>query len=185
MSDNKAVSSVLNSVVIIKKNGSIIGTGFYVQKTKIITNYHVTENEGLIELENYSGETFIGVVEKYDIRRDLALIKTKKEATPLKIYNQAVPVGVDAIAVGHPKGLKYTMTKGVVSATREMPSMYDPDGDPVLFIQTDTAINSGNSGGPLIYDDFVIGINDFKFVDRSIEGLNFSIHYSELLDFLL
>lgn len=87
-------------------------------------------------------------------------------------------------AIGHPRGKEFTITRGIVSAIRKTFSINLPRGagDEVLYIQTDTPINPGNSGGPLFLGDRVIGVNTWG--ERQSEGLNFSVHYSEVLAFL-
>lgn len=77
-----------------------------------------------------------------------------------------------------------SITRGVASAIRKLPSKYAPDANKVLFIQTDASINPGNYGGPLFLGDKVIGVNTQKPVETEIEGLGFAIHYSEVLNFI-
>ena len=72
----------------------------------------------------------------------------------------------------------------MVSGLRMIESRYMQGGNKVRFIQTDVAINPGNSGGPLFYNDKVVGINTQKLAATELEGLAFSIHYSEIIDFL-
>ena len=71
-----------------------------------------------------------------------------------------------------------------MSAVRYQQSKYMPGGKKVRVVQTDTAINPGNSGGPLYLGDQVVGVNVNKLAATVIEGLSFSIHYSEVLNFL-
>ena len=88
-------------------------------------------------------------------------------------------------ALGHPKGRKFSISQGIVSAIRKEGSVYNATGsDNVLFIQTDAAINKGNSGGPLFLGNKVIGVNTQGLSKQKSEGMNFAVHYSEVLDFL-
>ena len=87
-------------------------------------------------------------------------------------------------ALGHPSGLEFSITRGIISAIRKIRTssiLYEKE---VLFIQTDAAINPGNSGGPLYYGNKVIGVNTQKVAGKNIEGLGFAVHYSEIISFL-
>ena len=88
------------------------------------------------------------------------------------------------VAVGHPEGLDFSITRGIISAVRKHPSLYMDGGEPVLYIQTDTPLNHGNSGGPLFMGDKVVGVVDWGLQKDQTEGLNFAIHYHEVLGFL-
>ena len=87
-------------------------------------------------------------------------------------------------AIGHPSGMTYTLTEGIISSIRRLASSYDPGGPHLLFVQTDVAINPGNSGGPLYVGDKVIGVNTKKLAKVDLEGLAFSVHVSEVMRFL-
>ena len=95
----------------------------------------------------------------------------------LPLSNVATRQGQKVYAMGHPLGLDYTFTSGVISGYRQMNSAL---GTPYLFIQTDTSINPGNSGGALV-DAFgnLVGLNTSKF--RGGENLNFAIASTEIL----
>ena len=87
------------------------------------------------------------------------------------------------IAIGTPKGLEWSVTKGVVSAIRtnkEIKDKKSPQG--IRVIQTDAGVNPGNSGGPLVCvkSGRVVGVNTYKMVGFVIEGLNFAISSQEL-----
>jgi hypothetical protein len=104
---------------------------------------------------------------------------------PSSLYdNQTLPLGETVEAIGHPGGLEFSITRGIISGLREITSTYAPGGKPIRFIQTDAAMNPGNSGGPLFLNNNVIGVNTQKVASIAIEGLGFAIHYSELSDFL-
>ena len=88
-------------------------------------------------------------------------------------------------ALGHPKGRKFSLTKGWISAIRNESSTYNVgSSDNVLFIQTDAAINPGNSGGPLFHKNKVVGVNTQGLHKDSTEGMNFAVHFSEVQNFL-
>ena len=122
---------------------------------------------------------------KSDVRLDLALIKVESQGAPVKFSDSTnLALGSTVDAIGHPSGLEFTITKGIISALRKRESSYNIGGQEVLFIQTDAAINPGNSGGPLFLEDKVIGVNNNKIVSNTVEGLGFAIHFSEVNLFL-
>ncbi|MBC8462161.1 MAG: trypsin-like peptidase domain-containing protein [Deltaproteobacteria bacterium] len=171
-------------VVIINPTGTI-SSGFFVKPDIVLTNYHAVEGIKYVEMKTYGEQETFGKVERFDIRLDLALIKVQTRGKPVKIYDGiGISPGDTVDAIGHPKGLEFSMTRGVISAFRKIPSMYAPAADDVLFIQTDAAINPGNSGGPLFLGNEVIGVNTQKMVKTEIEGLGFAVHYSEVLKFI-
>jgi len=172
------------SVVVVKTNSGL-GTGFFISEDEILTNYHVIEGAMTISVVNQNKKRSSAVVLKSDMKRDLALLKTNMKGTPVKFYTDQLKQGEMVEALGHPKGRKFSLTKGWISAIRKWDSVYSATGTKdVLFIQTDAAINSGNSGGPLFYKDKVVGVNTQKMVDTDIEGMNFAVHFSEVNQFL-
>ena len=125
------------------------------------------------------------VVIKKDLKRDLALLKTNAKGKKVSFYNGAIKQGAKVEALGHPRGKKFSISQGIVSAIRNESSVYNVSGiNNVLFIQTDAAINKGNSGGPLFLDIKVVGVNTKGLSKKSSEGMNFAVHFSEVLDFL-
>ena len=173
------------SVVVVHHPGGKIGSGFFVRDDLVITNFHVIEGAKFIEMKMFNGQETFGKVIESDIRLDLALIKTQSRGNPVVLYdNQILPLGETVEAIGHPGGLEFSITRGIISGLREIPSTYAPGGKPIRFIQTDAAMNPGNSGGPLFLNNKVIGVNTQKVASIAIEGLGFAIHYSELSDFL-
>jgi len=152
-----------------------IGSGFYVDKGIIVTNYHVIEGAKKITVKGYDEETVeIKTILGFDKKLDLAILATDKENAPLIISQDKVAVGQDVYAIGSPFGLTATMTKGMVtSASRKI------SDNNVDYIQIDAPVSKGNSGGPLInkYGE-VIGIINMYFVDG--QNLNFAINIREL-----
>ena len=173
-----------DSVVIIKtENG--LGSGFFVNNDEIITNYHVIENALSISITDINNKRSSAVVIKKDLKRDLALLKTNISGKPVKFYDGQIKQGEMVEALGHPEGRKFSLTKGWVSAIRKENSGYSATGEKnVLFIQTDAAINHGNSGGPLFYNDKVVGVNTQGLNKKISEGMNFAVHFSEVRKFL-
>jgi putative serine protease PepD len=142
------------------------GSGIVLSATGlIVTNEHVVDgaNSIAVSLDGESGSTTRATVVAEDRSSDLALLKinpTGLTLHPLTLVNSSsTEVGDAAYAIGNPFGLNWTLTTGIVSAlNREIKA---PDGSPIdHVIQTDAALNPGNSGGPLINaSGSVIGIN--------------------------
>ena len=173
-----------DSVVEVLNPKGELGAGFFVQPDLILTNYHVIDGTQFVEMKMHNGLETFGKVVKSDARLDLALIRCQARGTPVAFHSGAIPLGATVEAIGHPNGLEFSITRGVVSAIRERPSPMGVGGKPVLFVQTDTPINPGNSGGPLFLNNEVIAVNDNKFVSKRIEGIGFAIHYTEIETFL-
>lgn len=173
-----------NNVVIIKTlKGS--GSGFYIKPNQIITNYHVIDGAKNITIQNINGKASSAKILRVDTRRDLALLETNLRGKPVNLYKKEINPGMNVTAVGHPMGLDYTLTNGVVSSVRMYASTYNVTRNPnTKFIQTDVAINPGNSGGPLFHNYWVIGVNTQGLKKSKTEGLNFAVHVDELIDFL-
>lgn len=136
------------------------GSGFIVSEDGyILTNNHVVQNVDVITVTLNDGSELAGKVIGQDSNSDVALIKIEGKNFPfLKLGNSdLVDVAQPVMAIGTPAGLQATVTVGVVSAKRrnnlDLARIED-------FIQTDAAINRGNSGGPLLnIDGEVIGLN--------------------------
>ena len=170
-------------VKVLDKIDGGLGSGFYVAEDLIVTNAHVVGDKRFINLENYNKKSYTGRVIKKDEEVDLALIKVRKKGTPVMFWNKSkIKAGSAAEAIGHPKGLYYSISRGVVSALRKE-SLID-FGKEVRLVQTDVPINPGNSGGPLFIDDRVIGVNTMGLDKSTSEGLNFAVYYQEVLDFI-
>lgn len=178
---NNAISSMyddlLNCVVVVR-NSSGMGTGFFVTADGyIITNNHVVSRDKTVSVTLRNGKTILGDVLSTDKVKDLALIKVEGNnylwLTLGKLTDARV--GDDVIAIGIPERLGWSVSKGIVSATRNV--------EDVILIQTDTAINHGNSGGPLISlkNGSVIGVNAFGFRKDIAEGLNFAVSAEEII----
>ena len=150
------------------------GSGFvYSDDGYIITNFHVVENSNSISVSLYDGTSLDAKLVGYDESNDVAVLKvdTEKELTPVIIGDSAnVNVGDPVVAIGNPLGeLTFSLTSGAVSALdREVTFS---GGITMNLIQTDCAINSGNSGGALfnLYGE-VIGITNAKYSGNSASG---------------
>ena len=166
-----------NSVFVVT-SGNSLGSGFAVGENCIITNAHVLDNPNTIVLTTYAGETYTAYLVSYDQDKDIAVLGVKDaKFTPLTIADyKSLNTGDDVYAIGAPKSMAYTLTKGVISAKEREIGKYK-------YIQTDAAINEGNSGGPLLNDEGnVIGVNTLKMSDS--EGIGLAIPMTVVSDFL-
>jgi serine protease Do len=157
-----------------------LGSGFVVSADGfIVTNAHVVENAEEITVRFSDRKELIAKVIGADTRSDVAVIKV--EATGLPVVKIAdtkkLRVGEWVIAIGSPFGFSNTVTAGIVSATGRENLSGDPNLDAVPFIQTDVAVNPGNSGGPLLnMRGEVVGINSQIFSRTgSFAGISFAI----------
>jgi serine protease Do len=157
------------------------GSGFFItSEGLIVTNAHVVRNESVVTVTISSGKSIPSSSIYVDDDRDLAFVKIAGTNYPvLKLTTTPPNPGADVIAIGSPLSdqLTNSVTKGVVSGIRK--------GDRGVWIQTDTAMNPGNSGGPLLNSSGeVIGVNTMKIVDPSVSGINFSLASSEISELL-
>lgn len=139
--------------------GRGLGSGFVIEEDGyVVTNNHVVDNATSVQVRMADEREFDARVVGTDPQTDLALLKIDAEDLPYLDLgdSDALRVGEDVIAVGNPFGLGGTVTRGIVSAlSRDINA-----GPYVDFIQTDAAINRGNSGGPLLnLEGEVIGVN--------------------------
>jgi S1-C subfamily serine protease len=141
-----------------------LGSGFVVDKAgHIVTNYHVIEGAKQVRVSFSNGASMKSTVQGTDPSSDLAVLKidaSSRALTPLPLGNSdAMQVGDPVVAIGNPFGLDRTVTAGIVSAIQR--AITAPNGYTIdHVIQTDAAINHGNSGGPLLNRrGEVIGVN--------------------------
>ena len=165
------------SGIVISEDGYIV-TNNHVISSESSSYYAITEATGIkVNLYN-DKETYEATVIGTDAYTDLAVLKIEKTGlTPAVIGNSDnVKVGEFVMAVGNPLGMEYSVTSGIVSAiNREVES----EGSTFVAIQTDAAINSGNSGGALVNaQGELIGINTMKLAGTGIEGIGFAIPIS-------
>ncbi|APV52474.1 serine peptidase [Betaproteobacteria bacterium GR16-43] len=156
-----------------------LGSGFVISPDGyIVTNAHVIENADEITVRFTDKREFKAKVIGADKRSDVAVIKVEASGLPsMKIGNSTkARVGEWVIAIGSPFGFSNTVTAGIISATSRE-NLSDPNMDAVPFIQTDVAVNPGNSGGPLLnLRGEVIGINSQIFSQTgSFAGISFAI----------
>ncbi|MBY6046448.1 Do family serine endopeptidase [Vannielia litorea] len=141
------------------RRSSALGSGFVISEDGyIVTNNHVIEGADEITIEFFSGQELPAEVVGTDANTDIALLKViPEEALPFVPFGDSntARVGDWVIAMGNPLGQGFSVSAGIVSArNRALSGTYDD------YIQTDAAINRGNSGGPLFnMDGEVIGVN--------------------------
>ncbi|THD75664.1 DegQ family serine endoprotease [Thalassobius vesicularis] len=141
------------------RRSSALGSGFVISEDGfIVTNNHVIESADEIEIEFFGGETLKATLVGTDPNTDIALLKVEADKPlPYVTFGDSdkMRVGDWVMAMGNPLGQGFSVSAGIVSArNRALSGSYDD------FIQTDAAINRGNSGGPLFnMDGEVIGVN--------------------------
>lgn len=162
-------------------SGFIINTDGY-----ILTNYHVIEGAKEVTVTLSDGREVKASVVNYDENQDVAMIKINENIEVPGVVelgdSDALQPGEEVLAIGNPlsKELSSTLTKGIVSALNR--SVETETGVNTNLIQTDAAINSGNSGGPLINTKGqVVGINTLKASDGA-EGIGFAIPINDVKD---
>lgn len=148
----------------------------------IVTNNHVVAGATAVTVTLNTGKEYSAKIIGLDEQTDLAVIKIepKDQLTVAKLGDSSnIEVGERVVAIGNPMGLEFfgSVTQGIVSAKNRSISV---DNRTMNLIQTDAAINTGNSGGALIngYGE-VIGINSVKVTTTGVEGMGFAIPISE------
>ncbi|MCP9885137.1 serine protease [Synechococcus sp. ATX 2A4] len=181
----QSAEQVFNSAkqgVAVVTHGDGVGSAFVVAhqdgQTFLITNAHVVQGTESVRLKwvdgKRDGARVVARGRGDTPSSDLALLAVQgTKGTPLRIADQASAVGQEVFVIGAPKGLEFSLSRGVVSSLR----------DSNKILQVDAAINPGNSGGPVLNaGNCVAGVATFKFKDS--EGLNFAISAAVVQDFL-
>ncbi len=140
------------SSVVLVETGRGAGSGFQYDEDHVVTNAHVVGRANVVQLRYADGEWREGTVQGTDFHSDLAVIEvgTRPDGVdPLTLTDDTPAIGQEVVAIGNPYDLDGTVTVGIVSGTdRLIPS---PGGFRIPdAIQTDAAVNPGNSGGPLM-----------------------------------
>lgn len=198
MTPGQVYAQNVNAVVAVnsyvQSNGGYTqsaGSGFVISADGyVVTNYHVIEKATQVEVIPHGGETMKAEVVGADSSNDIALLKVEGENMPFVTLGSSdkLSVGDQVAAIGTPLGeLTATLTVGYVSAKDRI---VNTDGTVINMLQTDAAINSGNSGGPLFnMNGEVIGITTAKYSGSSdsgaaIEGLGFAIPMDDVVGIL-
>lgn len=173
------------------------GTGFIVgqndKELLLATNNHVVEDATAIQVTFVNDKTAEAVVKGTDAQADLAVVAVALDDVDddtldaIKVAvlgdSDSVKVGQMAIAIGNAQGMGQSVTVGYISAKDRQLSVPDSTGTSsktMTFLQTDAAINGGNSGGPLLNaNGEVVGINSAKISDTDVEGMCYAIPISQ------
>lgn len=171
MTIQETIEKNQNSVVQIATKTST-GTGFYLHDYDIIiTNYHVVRDHNRVIVKGKTFTKKLAEVIFFDERYDLAFLippVSMKDVPALRLgAYEKLKDGDSVIAIGHPYGLNYTATQGVISRVNRIQNG-------IKYIQVDAAINPGNSGGPLVnVDGEVVGVN--TFIIKGGDNLGFAL----------
>jgi serine protease Do len=175
------IKSLMKSVVTIQHDEGH-GSGFLISEDGyIITNYHVIKDKKTVNIQFNESMTLSADVIRGNDQYDVALLKlTGKGFVPMEVFNSdSISPGEDVFAIGTPEdiSLGQSVTKGVVSGKRKIADR--------VYIQTDVAINSGNSGGPLLNEDGkVIAMVTAKLIGQGIEGIGFCVPTNTIFEIL-
>ena len=182
--NGSSTATASGSGIIISEDGYILTNNHVVSSNNSDNNfYQVSEASKLtVTLFNDTTEYEAKIVGK-DEQTDLAVIKIDKTNLPKAEFadSDSIKVGEFAMAVGNPIGMQSSVTSGIVSAVNR--EVTDSSGKKFILIQTDAAINAGNSGGALVNSEGkVIGVNTLKMAGNGIEGMGFAIPINSTTD---
>lgn len=198
MTPGQVYAQNVNAVVAVNSRietgngyGESSGSGFLISADGyVVTNYHVIENAKQVTVIPHGAKELEAKVIGSDATNDIALLKVEGENLPFVTLgsSDALAVGDQVVAIGNPLGeLTATLTVGYISAKDRI---VNTDGTVINMLQTDAAINSGNSGGPLFdVNGKVVGITTAKYSGNSnsgatIEGLGFAIPMDDVVGIL-
>ncbi len=156
--------------VVSLRAGSTNGSGFFVSDDTVLTNEHVVAAQTSVMIRLHNGTQVTGYVATRHPATDLAIVKVPSGfVAPARLNlgrSSEVQVGQEVVAIGSPLGIEGTVTRGIISAVRSL--------DGVTLLQTDAAVNPGNSGGPLLdRRGFVVGVTTLKLTKA--EQLGFAV----------
>ncbi len=171
------MSNIADSIFKIN-TASGSGSGFYIKdKDIIVTNYHVVNGNREVSVENIKKERLLANVIMVNPVSDLAFLKTQGsfDASGVKINTSTAPGSRDQVFVhGFPFGMPYTITEGIISAPDQL-----MDGR--KYVQTDAAVNPGNSGGPILNsNDELVAVTTSKF--NNADNVGFGIPVKTVLE---
>mgnify|MGYP004521878847 CR=1 FL=1 len=175
---SSTTATARGSGIIISEDGYILTNNHVVNSTSSnSSSFYEIEKANKVTVKLYNDDTeYEGTIVGTDSQTDLAVIKINKDGlTAAELGDSdAVQVGEFAMAIGSPLGLDNSVTAGIISAVNR--DVSDSDGNKYTAIQTDAAINTGNSGGALVNSKGqVIGVNTLKLSGTGVEGVGFAI----------
>ena len=182
---SSTTATASGSGIIISEDGYILTNNHVVSSSSSESNsYYQISEATKVTVTLFNDETeYEAKIIGQDEQTDLAVIKIEKTGLTKAEFADSddVKVGEFAMAVGNPVNMTSTVTTGIVSAVNR--KITDSDGKTYTCIQTDAAINSGNSGGALVNSEGkVIGINTLKLSGTGIEGIGFAIPINSTTD---
>ena len=182
---NSSTATASGSGIIISEDGYILTNNHVVSSSSSDSNsYYQISEAGKVTVTLFNDETeYEAKIVGQDEQTDLAVIKIEKTGLTKAEFADSddVKVGEFSMAVGNPVNMTSTVTTGIISAVNR--KITDSDGKTYTCIQTDAAINSGNSGGALVNSEGkVIGINTLKLSGTGIEGIGFAIPINSTTD---
>ncbi len=169
--------TVYESVFVIY-SGDSLGSGFAIGENCVVTNAHVIDDKNQITVKTYGDDEYDAYVIGMDTEADIAVLVVEEiKFTFLPVADlSTMKTGDDIYAIGAPKGMAYTLTKGGISAKERKISGSS-------YIQIDAPINEGNSGGPLLNDaGQVLGVNTLKMSDS--EGIGLAIPITRVCEYI-
>ncbi len=179
----QSTATASGSGIIISDDGYILTNNHIVASSSSESYYSVSEaTKVTVTLFNDKTEYEAKIIGT-DEQTDLAVIKIEKTGLTKAEFadSDSIKVGEFAMAVGNPLDMQSSITCGVISAVNR--EITDSDGKKFTLIQTDAAINSGNSGGALVNSEGkVIGVNTLKLYGTGIEGMGFAIPINSTKD---
>lgn len=180
-----STSKATGSGVIISKDGYILTNNHIIDTSSSTSSqYYTVSDANKVLVYLYEEDTPVEAkIIGSDSVTDLAILKIdRSDLTPAEIGDSdSVQVGEFAMAIGNPLDMRNTVTSGIISGTNR--EIEDDNGTMYTLIQTDAAINAGNSGGALVNaDGKLIGINTLKMSGTGIEGMGFAIPINSTLD---
>jgi S1-C subfamily serine protease len=180
----------IGSGFAIDMPGEGLGSGFFIHPSGyILTNHHVVRNASDIVVRTKAGNDYNVTVMAEDPVYDLALLKVVGTGRQFPVVpmgrSDEIGVGEIVIGVGNPLGLGHTVTQGIISQTnRHLEKIEVEDGRQVDYLQTDTAINPGSSGGPLItLTGAWVGVNTAGYTQA--QGIGFAVPSDQAREFLI